>query len=304
MTQRIHAVWRLTRFQEYAFFVVITTLLGAAAGQGSLGWPLLVVLIANWLAVGFAFMVNDVEDAPDDAMTPAKAKRNPVSSGDLSPRFAWLLSFMVAFGAMILYASQGWGPFVAGLACMVLAYLYSSRRVRLKATPVADLASHALLLAGLQFLAAYLTFEGGTVPQWASPLALVLAISLYGQLFNELRDFDGDLKAGINHTASMLGRRAAHFLMMVWLLIGLASAVVSILIVRLIPVWVILLTVALAALLSWRRLPKGLHAQSTIERHRPFQKPVEIAAAIALLAWFAGPWAPSLISRIAMATPW
>jgi len=304
MTERIHAVWRLTRFQEYAFFVVITTLLGAAAGQGSLGWPLLVVLIANWLAVGFAFMVNDVEDAPDDAMTPAKAKRNPVSSGDLSPRFAWLLSFMVAFGAMILYASQGWGPFVAGLACMVLAYLYSSRRVRLKATPVADLASHALLLAGLQFLAAYLTFEGGTVPQWASPLALVLAISLYGQLFNELRDFDGDLKAGINHTASMLGRRAAHFLMMVWLLIGLASAVVSILIVRLIPVWVILLTVALAALLSWRRLPKGLHAQSTIERHRPFQKPVEIAAAIALLAWFAGPWAPSLISRIAMATPW
>jgi 4-hydroxybenzoate polyprenyltransferase len=304
MTERIHAVWRLTRFQEYAFFVIITTLLGAAAGHGSLGWPLLVVLVANWLAVGFAFMVNDVEDAPDDAMTPAKAQRNPVSSGDLSPRFAWLLSFTVAFVAAALYASLGLGPFVTGLVCVVLAYLYSSRRVRLKATPVADLASHALLLAGLQFLAAYLTFDGGTVAQWASPLVLVLAISLYGQLFNELRDFDGDLKAGITHTASILGRRAAHSLMIAWLLIGVASAIVSILIVRLIPVWVILLTVALAVLLSWRRLPRGLHAQSTIERHKPFQKPVEIAAAISLLAWFAGPWAPSLISRIAVANPW
>ena len=56
MTGHIHAVWRLTRFPEYVSFVIITTLLGAAAGQGSLEWPLIVVLVANWLAVGFAFM--------------------------------------------------------------------------------------------------------------------------------------------------------------------------------------------------------------------------------------------------------
>jgi 4-hydroxybenzoate polyprenyltransferase len=304
MTERIHAIWRLTRFQEYASFVIVTTLLGAAAGHASPGWPLMVVLVANWLAVGFAFMINDVEDAPDDAMSPAKAQRNPISSGDLSPTFARLLSLTVAVLAAIVYASLGPGPFVAGLACLVLAYLYSSRAIRLKATPVADLASHALILAGLQFLAAYLTFDGGTVPQWASSLAFVLAISLYGQLFNELRDFDGDLKAGVTHTASLLGRRTTHSLMMAVLLIGVASAAVSILIVRLIPVWVILLTVALAALLSWRRLPRVGNAQSTIELHRPFQKPVEIAGAIALLAWFAGAWAPLLISRLMVATPW
>ncbi len=304
MREHVDAVWRLTRFQEFASFVVITTLLGAAAGHGSLRWPLVVVLAANWLAVGFAFMVNDVEDAPDDALSPDKAQRNPVASGDLSQRFARLLSFVVAFMAAILYASLGLGPFVTGMVCLVLAYFYSSRRIRLKATPFADLASHALILAGLQFLSAYLTFDGGTVPQWASPLALVLAISLYGQLFNELRDFDGDLKAGVTHTASLLGRRTAHSLMMAWLLIGVASAAVSILIVRLVPVWVIVVTVALAALFSWRRLPSVLQARSTIELHRPLQKPVEIAAAIALLAWFAGPWAPSIVSRIMVAAPW
>ncbi len=305
MTTRIDGVWRLTRFQEYVSFVVITTLLGAAAGQGSLCWSLIVVLVANWLAVGFAFMVNDVEDASDDVMSPAKAGRNPVSSGELSPRFARLLSFAVAVMAAILYASLGSGPFVTGLACLVLAYLYSSRRIRLKATPVADLVSHALILAGLQFLAAYLTFDGRAAQRWLFPLVFVLAISLYGQLFNELRDFDCDLKAGVAHTASVLGRRTAQSLMMAWLLIGVVSAAVSILIVQLIPVWVLLVTVALAALLSWHRLPRARHAQSTIELQRPFQKPVEIAAAIALAAWFAGPWVLStLSSRITIANPW
>jgi 4-hydroxybenzoate polyprenyltransferase len=304
MEEHIDAVWRLTRFTEYAFFVVITTLLGAAAGHGSLCWPLVVVLLANWLAVGFAFMVNDVEDAPDDALSPDKAKRNPIASGDLSPRFARLVSFLVAFVATVLYASLGWGPFVTGTACLVLAYFYSSRRVRLKATPFADLATHALILAGLQFLSGYLTFNGGTVRQWAGPMAFVLSISLYGQLFNELRDFDGDLKAGVTHTASFLGRRTAHSLMMAWLLIGGASAAVSILITAFVPVWVIAVTVALAALFSWHRLPEAFHARSTIELHRPLQKPVEIAAAIALTAWFVSPLASSIASAILVAARW
>jgi 4-hydroxybenzoate polyprenyltransferase len=302
MTGHLSAIWRLTRFEEYVSFVIITTLLGAAAGQGSLAWPLIVVLIANWLAVGFAFMVNDVEDAPDDAMTPTKARRNPVSSGHISPRNARLLSLTVAVVASILYASLGLGPFLAGGACIVLGYLYSSRHVRLKATPVADLISHALILAGLQFLAAYLTFDGGPLSRWAGAFVLVVAISLYGQLFNELRDFDGDVSAGVTHTASLLGRRTTTSLMMAWLSIGVVSAIFSILVARLIPVWVIVLTVLLAGLMSWRRLPQVLRARSAVELQGPFQKPVEIAAAIALLAWFALPWAPSVISTL-MVTP-
>ena len=84
MKRQLGGVLRLTRFQEYTSFVTVTTLLGAAVAHGSFGWPLIRVLAANWLAVGFAFMINDVEDAPDDALSPAKAGRNPVSAGDLS----------------------------------------------------------------------------------------------------------------------------------------------------------------------------------------------------------------------------
>jgi 4-hydroxybenzoate polyprenyltransferase len=295
VAQRLAPVWRLTRFQEYVAFVVITSLLGAAAARGSLGWPLIVVLVANWLAVGFAFMVNDVEDAPDDALTPAKARRNPVSSGEISPGFARLLSFTVAGVAVILYAALGPGPLITGLACIILSYFYSARPVRLKSAPVADLASHALILAGLQFAAAYLVFDGGTLLQWLSPLIVVLAISLYGQLFNQLRDFDGDRQAGVTHTASLVGRRLAYGLMMAWLILGLAFAAVFVFVVRLVPIWVLLLALVLAVLLSWRRLLGVRTSRSALEPHRALQKPVEIAVAAALLAWFAGPWALSIL---------
>jgi 4-hydroxybenzoate polyprenyltransferase len=291
MAQRLAPYWRLSRFQEYVFFVVITTLLGAAAAHGFFGWRLIIVLTANWLAVAFAFMVNDVEDAPDDALIASKARRNPVSAGEISAGLARGLSFAAACMAVVLYAALGTGPLVTGLACVVLAYLYSAKPIRLKSAPVADLASHALILAGLQFAAAYFAFDGGTRLQWLTPLVLVMAISLYGQLFNELRDFDGDLEAGVTHTASFLGRRSAHYLMMTWLLLGLGSAAFLILVVRLIPVWVLLLTATLAAVLCWHRLPRVRQARSAIESHRPLQKPIEVAVAIALAAWFAGPWA-------------
>lgn len=304
MRDQVDAVWRLTRFREYAAFVVVTTLLGAAAGHGSLGLPLVVVLLANWLSVGFAFMINDVEDAPDDALSHEKALRNPVASGHLSARVARLLCLAVALIAVILYATLGRGPLLAGTACLILAFFYSSRSIRLKATPIADLACHALILAGLQFITAYLTFDGGATPRWASPLALVLAISVYGQLFNELRDFDVDVQAGVTHTAAFLGRRRAHSLMMVWLLLGLVSGAVSIFVVQLVPFWVIPVIIALTLLFSWRRLPEVRLARSSIARHRPLQKPLEIATAIALLAWFVGPLTPALASRLLAASPW
>jgi 4-hydroxybenzoate polyprenyltransferase len=296
MMKPLSGIWQLTRFKEYVSFVIITTLLGAAAGQGSFGWLLIRVLVANWLAVGFAFMINDVEDAPDDALNPAKALRNPISAGTLSPRIGRLLSYLVAALAALLYAAVGLGPFLAGLACLILAYLYSWRPIRLKTIPLADLVSHAALLAGLQFLTAYLAFGGGPGWQWILPLGFVVAISLYGQLFNELRDFDGDLKAGVTHTASYIGRRAAHQLMMAWLGIGGVLTIVSLFVIRLIPAWVLILAVILACFLSWLRLRRSVLRQPTIALHQSFQKPVEVAAAIALMAWFAGPSAMALLS--------
>jgi chlorophyll synthase len=289
---------RLTRFREYIWFVLVTTLLGAAAGGGSFGWPLLGVIAANWLAVGFAFMINDIEDAPDDALNPAKLHRNPVSSGDLSLRSARVYSYGAAGLSAVLYALLGRAPFLWGMACLTLAYLYSARPVRLKTIPGADLISHGLMLAGLQFLAAHATFGGGSSWQWTLPLAFVVSISLYGQLFNQLRDLEGDLKAGLTHTASVLGSRTAHLLMMGWFAVGVVSGVLTVVVGRLIPVWVLIVMVILAAGLSVPPMLRLRRTRSAIELQGPFQKPLEVAGAIALATWFAAPMALAALSSV------
>jgi len=286
---------RLARYKEFVSFVVVTTLLGAAVGSGTFGWQLITVLLANWMAVGFAFMINDVEDAPDDALNPAKVKRNPVSAGDLSPRVGQAASFGVAILAAALYALLGAWPFVIGATCLVIGYVYSWRRIRLKSIPIADLISHGLMLAGLQFLAAYFTFGPGPAWRWIFPLAFLVAISLYGQLFNELRDFESDVQAGVTHTARLIGRRAAHILMMTLFAIGVLSALITIFVVRLIPIWVLSVAAALAAILLIRPLLKVRRYRTSVEWQQPLQKPLEYAAAIAFSIWFIGPWMQSVL---------
>jgi 1,4-dihydroxy-2-naphthoate octaprenyltransferase len=122
-----------------------------------------------------------------------------------------------------------------------------------------------------------------------------VAISLYGQLFNELRDFEHDVKAGVTHTASLLGPRVAHLLMMTLFVIGVVSAVITIFVVRLIPTWVLLMVTGLAAILLIRPLLRVSRKQSATELQEPFQKPLEIAAAFGLAVWFVGPWVESVL---------
>lgn len=295
---------RLTRYREYLWFVVVTTCLGAIAAYGAVGWRLVIVLLANELAVGFAFMINDVEDAADDALDPAKAHRNPVSAGLLSRRAAYIASCAVAGLSAGLFVLLGREATGVGLACLVIAFLYSWRPVRLKAIPYVDLASHALMLAGLQFIASYVTFSAALGPRFYWPLAMALAISVYGELYNELRDLTGDLRAGVTHTASRLGAETARQLATACALIGLAAAFVSLFFIQLVPLWVVGLSALVAALLfvgPIRRLGRqGVFVRegAFVAAQAPFHKPMEIAAAFALSVRVVGPWLTGLTNTL------
>ncbi len=298
MKKRMNGLIRLTRYNEYPFFVIITSLLGAAAAHGVLGWRLLGVLAANILAVAFAFMINDVEDAPDDALNPTKVKRNPVSAADLSARAGRLASFCVAISAGLLFAFLGIWPLITGLSCLVIAYLYSWRWVRLKSRPFADLVSHGLMLAGLQFLSAYFTFKPAPYSRWVFPFLFVVGISLYGELFNELRDLQGDREAGILHTANLIGQRAAYWLMLALLLTGISSGVITIFFIHLVPIWILLVWVAFAVILVLPKLLRLRQHSSKVALQESFHKPIEIAAAFALLLQFVIPWAASYFAAL------
>ena len=290
------ALLKLTRFKEFTFFVTVTTLLGIASAHGEFGWQFVGVLTANWLAVMFAFMINDVEDADDDALNPKKINRNPVSAGDLSPRTATFASFVVAIASAIIYSLLGFWPFVLGIISLLLGWIYSWRMIRLKNMAFLDLVSHCMMLAGLQFLPGYLAF--GNRPQsfsWLFPFTCVVAVSLYGELFNELRDLEGDLKAGLRHTGATLGARPTYWLMMLVLAIGAYCGFVTIFLLDILPTWVVIcLLVGAFGLTFWPAVLARRH-RDTLALQESFQKPLEIAAAFALGLQFAWPWAWAII---------
>jgi 4-hydroxybenzoate polyprenyltransferase len=282
---------RLSRYKDYAASVAFTTGLGAGAGGATFSWQLVLVLIANLLAVAYAFMINDVEDAPDDALNPEKITRNPVCAGLISRPQAYLASYLVAAAAVLAYLPLGVRPAVIGLTCVIFGHLYSWRPVRLKAKPVLDVVSHCLMLAGLQFLCAYFSFADSLQAGWFAPFLAIVAASSYGQLYNEVRDFEGDLEAGLGHTAIRLGKPLATLVMNGFLATSILAGAWTLAIDRLIPLWVI--AFALAALLALF-VPSYLRARGRHETAIGIQEPIvnllPVVGTLMIAAWFVGPW--------------
>lgn len=280
---------KLTRLNEYVSFVTVTTLLGVAAAGGELSARWWIVLIANLLSVGFAFMINDVEDAPDDALSESKVNRNPVSSGELTPTEGRIASFIVAALSLTLYIVLGGRALLYGTISLVLGVLYSWHGVRLKQIAFLDLLSHCWLLAGLQTLTGFFTFTQQVNRDLFFPLAFILCVSLYGELFNELRDFKGDQAANLRHTAIALGEKRTHILMMVLLGIGILSGLITFIFLDIIPTWVTVFMAVLALILTLPVLFRLRQNQSSLEIQTPLHKPLEISAAIALFSMYVVP---------------
>ena len=295
MNQTLKGLIKLTRFNEYLWFVIVTTALGAAAASGTFGWQWIVALLANWTAVGFAFMINDVEDAADDALNPVKINRNPISCKMISPRAGYIASYATMLISAGLYALLGTLPFVIGVISLLVGFLYSWRRVRIKSMPFVDLLIHCMMLAGFQFLPAYFAYTSTINSNFWWPFLAITSISMYGELFNELRDLEGDLKAGVKHTAAVLGERNSKLLANILLVIGVVALFITLFVVQLVQWWVLFLMAVIAVVLIVPPLLRVKRSQNMVQFQGSFQVPVQIAAALAMTIGFVVPWIISLL---------
>ncbi len=271
LTTKASAVRRLTRWQEHVPTNIPLTILGGILAvrvqpAATLDWRLIVVALANCLVVAYAFMINDIEDAPDDAREAARAARNPVSSGQITAREGWFASGGVALLALALFLSAGVWPFVIGCLTLALSHLYSWKVIRLKAYPITDFVSHSLMLSGLLFLAGYFTYDHTPGTVWFVALAVTF-VSCYGQLYNQLRDFEMDKLAGLNNTAILVGKRNARILMYAFIGMAVALGLAS-LAAGVIPLWVVLFVMVAAPLVFFairsRLDPRGTnHADAS-----------------------------------------
>jgi 4-hydroxybenzoate polyprenyltransferase len=236
-------------------------------------------------------MINDVEDAEDDALTSHKCQRNPVAARDLSTRTAQLMSFGVAAGSALLFVTLGKTTFLLGMITLLISFLYSWKPVRLKNIAFIDFLIHGFMLSGLQFLSAYFAFDPTPTTHWIFPFLFIFCISCYGEMFNEMRDLDGDLKVGLKHTAAVLGPRVTTRLMGVVMVLAGISGAMTAFVIRMIAPWVLWLFFALTLLFILPAVIRIHQCKNGIAIQEPFQKPLEYAGAAALGIQFISPWA-------------
>lgn len=289
LSSQLRGLIRLTRWKEYVPFVIPLTLLGALLAARPhnlmLDWRLAAVTLANILAVAYAFMINDIEDAPDDARDPDRAARNPISTGEIGVRVGYAACRVIAVVTLLLYALGGTSVFLIGLGTLLLSHLYSWRPVRLKAWPVTDIVSHSLMLSGLLLLAGYFIYHNQPGIVWFVAACVTLA-SVYGQLYNQLRDYDMDKAAGLHNTAIILGERNTRIAM--YLSIGLAAACLLASIIQgAFPLWLGLVLLVSLAISMLFRPQSDMRGGVAVDISGTAQIQVLIAMNLTIAVWLA-----------------
>ncbi len=285
---RLSAAIRLSRWREHVPFTIPLTLAGGLlaieAVQITADWRLFAVLAANILSMSFAFMINDIEDAPDDALNPAKKRHNVISSGALSRRQGQIIAGLAFAAALLFYGISGGRTFIVGGLALGLCYLYSARPFRLKARPVTDVLSHALMLSGLLTAAGFFTYHNEPRQAWLVMLAATL-FSAYGQFYNQIDDYDVDKAAGLKNTVVLLGKRptlALGYASLAGALGCMAAAIAQ----GLFPAWlgpVLIIGIIACALFPWELDMRGNPASAG----GGLQRPALLIANLVALAWLA-----------------
>jgi len=229
--QKIVAAIRLSRWREHVPFTIPLSLVGSLLAIQATGaevdWRAFAVIAANIFSMSFAFVINNIADAPDDALDPQKMRRNVISNGVMSSREGWFLAALTAACALLLYALSGVWALAIGGVTLVLCFLYSAHPFRLKARPVTDVLSHALMLSGLLMMTGYFAYDTDPQVAWLVILAAIL-FSAYGQFYNQIDDYELDKSAGLQNTVVLLGKPLTRLLSFASLLGALACMAVSI----------------------------------------------------------------------------
>ena len=285
---KLAALLRLTRWREHVPFTipltVVGALLAAEPAAAMVDSRLLAVLAANVLAMSFAFMLNDIEDAPDDALDAAKKAHNVISSGLLSRREGQVVTAAVGILAFLLFAAAGAFTLLLGALMLALCYLYSAHPFRFKARPLTDVVSHALMLSGLIIATGYFTYGRQPGAVWLV-IAAASLFSAYGQFYNQVDDFEVDQQAGLNNTAALLGKSLTAMLGHASIALALICMVAAIM-QGLFPVWlgtILLLGAFTCLLFPWELDMRGNLAQDG----GTMQRPGLIVANLVALTWLA-----------------
>jgi 4-hydroxybenzoate polyprenyltransferase len=285
---KLSGIIRLSRWREHVPFTIPLTLAGGLlateAIQTAVDWRLFAIILANILAMSFAFMINDVEDAPDDALNPKKKMHNVISSGILTRREGWVVTWMTGAISFVLYSISGVSTLILGGVMLVLCYLYSAHPFRLKARPLTDVVSHVLMLSGLLIMTGYFAYDADPQIAWLVIIAAIL-VSAYGQFYNQIDDYEVDKAAGLKNTVVLLGKTPTLILSYVSLVGAVICMGIAVL-QGLFPDWlgtIFIISIVTTIIFPWEFDMRGNHASDGGN----IQRPALVVANMITIAWLA-----------------
>jgi 1,4-dihydroxy-2-naphthoate octaprenyltransferase len=139
------------------------------------------------------------------------------------------------------------------------------------------------MLSGLLLLAGYFIYHNSPGVVWFVALGATL-VSVYGQLYNQLRDYEMDKAAGLNNTAIVLGENNTRRAM--YLSVALAGVCLLVAIVQgVFPAWLAFVLAAAIAISMLFRPQTDMRGSEAVEVSGMIQVQSLIVLNLTITVW-------------------
>ena len=283
MIKRVQAFLQLIRPKDFLFLVLAYSLLGITVAQGEFGTRFILLCAANFCAVAFSFIYNQLADAPADTFDENASSSNPIAQGKVLPAAAAAAAFVSAALALALFGLLDWRLLPVGLILLSLGALYSSPGTRVRGISMLDLAGHSWLLAPAVSASGYLAFQPRFTSELLFLLLAVTFLSLLGEITREQSALSKLNTLPARQTVLNISPRAARFLILLCSAGALLSGVILLFFLHALPLRAVIFILICAGILLIPNLLKLSRQTDAPLKHLSLYAPLEKAVALGLL---------------------
>jgi decaprenyl-phosphate phosphoribosyltransferase len=168
-------------------------------------WNLLIALLATGFVASSNYVINEVLDAPFDALHPVKRNR-PIPSGRVNIKWAYVEWIGLAVLGLAVAATLGLFFFLVALALWIMGCVYNIPPIRSKDQPYLDVLSESVNNP-LRLLLGWYATGIEAVP----PISLVCAYWMVGAFFMAVKRFGEYRRIDDPQVAREYRRSFAHY---------------------------------------------------------------------------------------------
>ncbi|MDY6958479.1 MAG: UbiA prenyltransferase family protein [Halobacteriota archaeon] len=220
----------MLRIRDWIKFYPFIPLIGVVLAGPEVVDPglLLIVFIIFFCVTSYGFVINNYYDCELDRSHSEKVStnKNPLVSGDVTPKGTLVLCALLVFVSLILSESLSIYGLIFTSLSIVMYTLYSEEHVRLKEIYLVDVIVHGGMTGVFPFLAGF-TLAGGKINMQIAPIIfLFMALGSEALLTHQINDYRVDMGNTMT-TVVRSGRRNGWILLAFFTVLSIVSLIIS-----------------------------------------------------------------------------